>query len=162
VPDAGSRAVVDELFVARIVTVSVALTQPKKLTSATSEAFGTPIATVSPTAAPVTLIVRSATELAAIDPKSSVAVADKTLVMIVPPPTRNVPDAVRLVSSKEPEALFAVVPTWRTPAAFLLIFVSRVAVESVELFEKAKLPAEDVATPCAAPAPACQPKEQCF
>ena len=102
VPLAGSRAVVEELFVALIVTVLVALTQPKKLTSATNEPFGTPIATVSPTTAPVTVIVKSATELAAIDAMSKVAVADRMLATTVPPPTRSVPDAVRLVRDNEP------------------------------------------------------------
>lgn len=105
VPDAGSRAVVAESLVALTVTVFAALTQPEKETSATTEPFGTPTDTVSPTTAPVTVIVRSAKLLAAIEGKSSVAVAERMFATMVPPPTRNVPLAVKLVSCKEPRAL---------------------------------------------------------
>jgi len=75
VPLAGSLAVVKSLFEYLTVTVFVALTHAVKLPLATIEPFGTPRLTASPSAAPVTVIVKSDTPPAAVLPKSSVAVA---------------------------------------------------------------------------------------
>jgi hypothetical protein len=72
-------------------TVSAADTQPKKVPLATIEAFGTPKATVSPNAAPVTVIVRSSQPIAAKFAKSNVAVEDRCFRMAVPPPIINEP-----------------------------------------------------------------------
>jgi hypothetical protein len=75
VPDAGSALLVAAQLAARTVTVLVADTHAVKERPATdAAAVGTPNATASPTAAPVTVIVRSTCELAVTTPKSSVAV----------------------------------------------------------------------------------------
>lgn len=83
-PDAGSPETNAQ---PRIVTVLVALTQPVNVNVALgTEPFGTPIATVSPRAAPVTVTVKSSQPIDTRLPKSNVAVAERTFRIGVPPP----------------------------------------------------------------------------
>ena len=77
-----------------IVTVSAALTQPVKLELAFTLALGTPMCTASPSAAPVTVIVRSALLWADVLEKSKVAVAVSVLARVY----TVVPDVNRRLS----------------------------------------------------------------
>jgi hypothetical protein len=75
VPDAGSPALRISRFENLILTVLDADTHAVKIELATIEPLGTPIKTASPSAAPVTVIVKSLEELAPVLGKFSVAVA---------------------------------------------------------------------------------------
>lgn len=72
-PEAGSSDPVRAAIRYRTVTVFVALTQAEKVPVVVWLAFGTDRLTTSPSAAPVTVTVRSVTAPAAVLPKSSVA-----------------------------------------------------------------------------------------
>jgi len=74
-----------EMLLARIVTVLVAETKALN-TKPAAGAAGKDIITSSPTAAPVTVIVRSAEAPEAIEGKFREAEFDKTLVMVAPEP----------------------------------------------------------------------------
>lgn len=112
VPEAGSP---ETSVQPRIVTVLVALTQPEyqKVAEGT-EPFGTPIDVSSPSAAPVTVMVKSSQPTAAKFPKSSVAVAEITFRMGVPPPIVVLPTVIGASAESSARRKFKAV-------AFLLI-----------------------------------------